>query len=194
MKLILPKPVIRIERWKYSRLFGVYVSNLGNFRDKEKNPIKPLVGENGYLTIKLKHGYMSAHRIVAATWLPQEDMFHLTVDHLDHNKRNNAVYNLEWVTKKENLTRAVADLVPSVTVTTPAPITGIKMFTDANYQHCIKEFSSSQEVAVYLKANISTFKGDDKVTVETITKKIAAFKDKHTYCGYYWQVVHTCNN
>lgn len=33
----------------------------------------------------------------------------LTVDHLDHNKRNNSVSNLEWVTKEENLHRAQID-------------------------------------------------------------------------------------
>ena len=35
----------------------------------------------------------------------------LTVDHLDHNKRNNSVENLEWVTRAENMRRARADYI-----------------------------------------------------------------------------------
>ena len=33
----------------------------------------------------------------------------MTVDHLDHNKRNNDIRNLEWVTEKENRERATRD-------------------------------------------------------------------------------------
>lgn len=36
-------------------------------------------------------------------------MEQLTVDHLDHNKRNNSVDNLEWVTRAENMRRARAN-------------------------------------------------------------------------------------
>jgi len=40
-------------------------------------------------------------------------MDNLTVDHLDHNKRNNCVDNLEWVTDSENKRRAKEDHLPS---------------------------------------------------------------------------------
>jgi hypothetical protein len=46
------------------------------------------------------------------TWRPTDDAENLTVDHLDHNKRNNSVDNLEWVTQEENLRRASVDLLP----------------------------------------------------------------------------------
>jgi hypothetical protein len=45
------------------------------------------------------------------TWRPTPEAEILTVDHLDHNKRNNALDNLEWVTAEENLRRAQRDLV-----------------------------------------------------------------------------------
>jgi hypothetical protein len=47
--------------------------------------------------------------------MPTEDMDNLTVDHLDHNKRNNCIDNLEWVTESENKRRAVNDHLPSAT-------------------------------------------------------------------------------
>ena len=40
-------------------------------------------------------------------------MEELSVDHLDHNKRNNALYNLEWVTVAENQRRAAEDYIPA---------------------------------------------------------------------------------
>jgi hypothetical protein len=42
-------------------------------------------------------------------------MDNLTVDHLDHNKRNNSIDNLEWVTESDNKRRAVNDHLPSAT-------------------------------------------------------------------------------
>ena len=43
------------------------------------------------------------------TWEPIPNAEDLTVDHKDHNRRNNAVSNLEWVTREENLLRAEKD-------------------------------------------------------------------------------------
>ena len=87
----------------------MYVSNLGHCRDVHRQSIPQYVSENGYMTVQTAHGYSFVHRIVMKTWHPVVDMDHLTVDHLDHNKRNNSMYNLEWVTRNENLTRARND-------------------------------------------------------------------------------------
>lgn len=43
------------------------------------------------------------------TWCPIPNSEEMTVDHLDHNKRNNDIRNLEWVTEKENHKRAAND-------------------------------------------------------------------------------------
>jgi hypothetical protein len=51
----------------------------------------------------------SVHRIVMETFRPIEGK--MTVDHLDHNKRNNSLDNLEWVTREENQVRAEQDIV-----------------------------------------------------------------------------------
>jgi hypothetical protein len=45
------------------------------------------------------------------TWRPTANAENLTIDHLDHNKRNNALTNLEWVTREENVRRAEADYI-----------------------------------------------------------------------------------
>lgn len=112
MKVILPKININIERWKYNKDYEIYVSTLGNFKDKNKKtlPLKIHSGK-GYVMIPTPHGIKAAHRLVMLTFKPDKNASELTVDHLDHNKRNNSLANLEWVSVKENLQRAQRDLV-----------------------------------------------------------------------------------
>lgn len=62
--------------------------------------------KNGYLSyqISLKNGKKKrfyAHRLVAKAFIPNPDD-KAEVNHIDGNKMNNHVYNLEWVTPKEN--------------------------------------------------------------------------------------------
>lgn len=116
---MLPKIHIEVEKWRFNKNYNLYVSNMGNFKDKSKEDIKLMVEKGGYLQVPVcnnKQGkikYLQAHRVVMETWCPQQNMWKdkLTVDHLDHNKRNNKAKNLEWVTKQENQKRAVKDMV-----------------------------------------------------------------------------------
>lgn len=112
MKLMLPKMHFELEKWKFNKEYGIWVSNLGNFKDKYKNPIpKKIYEANGYYSVKTACGNKLAHRIVMYTWCPIADREAFTVDHIDHNKRNCRVSNLEWVTREENIIRAKNDIV-----------------------------------------------------------------------------------
>ena len=53
------------------------------------------------------------------TWKPIPDAENLTVDHLNHNKRDNSVANLEWVTFTENQTRASRDQIKTISIFSP---------------------------------------------------------------------------
>ena len=111
---MLPKFHFVIERWKYNPTFELYVSNMGHIRNKSKADIAPKVAPSGYLSVKVGgsiNGYMLLHRVVMLTWKPTPEAENLTVDHLDHNKRNNALSNLEWVVAEENQRRAQEDQV-----------------------------------------------------------------------------------
>ena len=108
-RIILPRFIFKVERWKWNKEYRTYVSNMGHFMDEHKKIIPIRVNQNGYVGILTPYGFMSAHRLVMRTWRPTANMENLTVDHLDHNKRNNSVENLEWVTKAENMKRARAD-------------------------------------------------------------------------------------
>ena len=113
---MLPTFKLSIERWRFNKDFGVWVSNKGNFRNKYKKPLPKRINQSGYVSIKVdctSRNVMYAHRLVMLTWRPTDEAENLTVDHLDHNKRNNAVDNLEWVTAVENRKRAAADHLTS---------------------------------------------------------------------------------
>ena len=88
---------------------GLYeVSNLGRIRRGERIK-KPHIDHGGYLTVQLsKHSKMKClkvHRIVALAFI-QNPENKRTVNHIDGNKQNNCVENLEWATHSENISHA----------------------------------------------------------------------------------------
>ena len=114
MKFVLPTIKIKIEKWKFNKEYKVWVSTEGNFKNKHRQPSRLLVNNSGYIAIETCKGLRTAHRLVLKTWRPTLNMDALTVDHKNHNKRDNRLCNLEWVTQEENVIRAEQDLAPQV--------------------------------------------------------------------------------
>lgn len=115
---MLPTLKIVFERWKFNPKYNLYVSTEGRVKTKDGEPKKVRTGSDGYLSVSFinengKTKYVFLHRLVLSTWKPREDMEQLTVDHLNHNKRDNSLSNLEWVSKEENLLRAEKDRISS---------------------------------------------------------------------------------
>lgn len=95
------------EIWKripISQFPDYEVSNFGRVR-RGKFIRKPVATHSGYLEVKLynhcRHRGYFIHRLVAMAFLPNEDLS-LDVNHIDGNKTNNRVDNLEWCTRSEN--------------------------------------------------------------------------------------------
>ena len=59
----------------------------------------------GYSMVNLPKT-IKVHRLVAMTFIPNEDGKE-QINHIDGNKKNNRVENLEWVTAKENVNHEV---------------------------------------------------------------------------------------
>lgn len=92
---------IFVERWKYNKNYQVYVSTEGRVKDKNKN-LLTLVPTNGYMSCIIEDSSPKlVHRLVMETFKPTTDKG-LSVDHIDHNKRNNSLKNLRWLPFKEN--------------------------------------------------------------------------------------------
>lgn len=123
MRFILPSLNLRMERWKWNEEHRVYVSTLGHFKNEHKQNLPIKIDHNGYVRVKtnVNTAYL-AHRLVMLTWRPIAGSELLTVDHLNHNKRDNSLLNLEWVSVEENQRRAKADQVPASLIKEP-PLT-----------------------------------------------------------------------
>lgn len=103
--------IINFEKYRWNKDYGVYVSNLGHFKDRYKRLLPVKINLSGYVVIKTEKGYISAHRLVMYTWRPIPNAENMTVDHLNHNKRDNSLKNLEWIDRLENQRRACEDIV-----------------------------------------------------------------------------------
>ena len=63
-------------------------------------------GKKGYLRVSSRiHGVMLVHRLVALTWIQNPDALPV-INHIDGNKENNRIENLEWCTQSYNMKHA----------------------------------------------------------------------------------------
>lgn len=106
-----PRLHITIERWKFNEQYKVWVSNQGHVLDNQKQPVKILTSSKRYMVCKINKEFVPAHRLVLMTWRPCEEMYSLTVDHINSNPRDNRLCNLEWVTEEENKRRAIGNFI-----------------------------------------------------------------------------------
>ena len=83
------------------------VSNDGQVRNKRTGHIlKPLLNrENGYARVSLNGQRCYIHRLVAQAFY-DNSRTDMDVNHIDGNKLNNNIANLEWSTRKENVKHA----------------------------------------------------------------------------------------
>ena len=104
------------ERWKkVPELNNVKVSSLGKVKIDGKI-IRPKVNMKGYFVIEYGDKLYSVHRLVAKAFLKHNLNRYDTIDHLDQNKRNNSLSNLEIVTQEENIRRANANQIQDLSV------------------------------------------------------------------------------
>ena len=91
---------------------GFYqVSPFGEVRNaRTKRVLKPLLYKNGYHVVRLrKNGevkQMLVHRLVATTLIENKNPKLTVVRHIDGNKLNNQVNNLEWTSIGRNVSKS----------------------------------------------------------------------------------------
>ena len=89
-----------------------YVTSQGDVVNAYGNTLAPVINKKtGYKTVSLwknnKGSSKTIHRLVALTYLTNPNNLP-EVNHIDGNKLNNHVDNLEWVTRSENMIHAYA--------------------------------------------------------------------------------------
>lgn len=90
------------------------VSNLGRVFSKKTNRVlKPVKNGSGYLKVDLcKSGGVypkKVHRLVLSAFCPTLDST-LEANHINGIKTDNRIYNLEWVTRSENIRHSAHQL------------------------------------------------------------------------------------
>ena len=93
---------------------GIYqISNMGRVKSFHKNReriLKNAIGTTGYYYVQLYKNCAfkneKVHRLVARAFTPNPSNLPC-VNHIDSNKLNNCIKNLEWCTHGENITHAI---------------------------------------------------------------------------------------
>lgn len=105
------KPVVGYE--------GIYeVSNMGRIKSLERmgtagTPVHEKLlhpyreKHKGYMVVCLRKNNKASvkkiHRLVAEAFIPNDNLFTDTVNHIDEDKTNNRVDNLEWMSNGDNV-------------------------------------------------------------------------------------------
>ena len=173
-----------IEIWKdvvgYEGLYEV--SNFGNVRSIAHGRIKtlkPQKRQHGYLSVFLygKGGnernfrQCSVHRIVAEAFIPNRENLP-EVNHIDENKQNNRVDNLEWVSHKGNCS-------------TPSLVSRHKERQNKcpNFHKSVEQYTKDGEyIATYYSAREA-----QRVTGVGYSNISSSIKEHRTAGGYYWR-------
>lgn len=170
-----------IEEWKDIKNFSNYqASNLGNIKSKKHNYTRKdgisgirkekilsnkITDKSKYINVVLKNNdgnpiNLNVHSIIAETWILKDDN-NLIVNHIDGNKHNNCVDNLEWVTYGNNLKHAYEK---SLRFANKKPCKIVDSQRCERFYDSVKELSESEDL-----------------NYQTVTASVS--KDTYLQCG-----------
>jgi hypothetical protein len=95
-EVIRKHPTLGIEVSSYGRV------NIPATKNSKEHWTLGCINKKGYSVVMLCKKLYYVHRLIAQTFIKNENNFPL-VDHIDRNKRNNHVENLRWATSKMNI-------------------------------------------------------------------------------------------
>ena len=93
---------------EYKKIYNLIVFENGTIYREFKTKcklFKPIAGGSGYCQITVNDKVISVHRLIMEAFNGKSD---LTVDHIDGNKLNNSLDNLQYLTREENLIKSIA--------------------------------------------------------------------------------------
>ena len=152
------------------------IDDMGKIRNiNTGNYIKINKNHNGYMRVSLmkKGGGTTSiqyHRLLMMLFKPVENMEKLQINHIDGNKENNVLNNLQWVTSQENIHHAIK--------------TGLTDFSylqgeKTNFSHYTEK--DAKLVIDLLKSNKYTDKEISKITGFPVRNFIAKIRRKETW-------------
>lgn len=176
------------ELWKDIKGFENYqISNFGRIKSKERmvenatrkylkpeKIIKTHVMKVGYLAVVLrdkqqKNHLLKIHRLVAEAFIPNPYNFP-QVNHIDGNKANTRVDNLEWCTPSQNTRHAIEN--------------GLRRkCTNKNTQRIYQINCDTKEIKCIHETFVEAARNMGCNSVGSI---YSACTSKRDYCGYFW--------
>ena len=166
------------EIWKpiknYEQLYEI--SNYGSVRSLYTGKImKSRIGRDGYIRIPLskngKHEFL--HRLLAVAFIPNPD--HLPeVNHINENKMDNNLSNLEWCTHKYNSNYG----------------TRLSRMAASNHEPVIQYTKDGREIARYA----SQKEAMEKTGIQSRHISCCCKGKRKTTGGYVWRYAKTASN
>lgn len=180
---------INKEIWKVIDNFSNYeVSTFGNIRNKTTKRILRPSDKGGYLVLSIKNNSgnyksMKVHRIVALNFISNPTNKY-TVNHIDHNKLNNNLINLEWATTteqnnhKRKVKKEIQELISS------RPIWRIDKDTNEKIEYYKTIRSAAQWVFDNNLTSVKEFNNGN--SIKTKISAVAQGRRQTTF-GYKWE-------
>ena len=155
------------------------ISNIGNVYNSETRKILKATekyrkgGRSKYIVVNLAVGEervkCPVHRLVGLAFLPIPKKYakkglsynDLVINHIDGHKWHNVVYNLEWVTQRENMKHAKENNLlnppkgekhPFTTITEKEAIEICELFMKGeSYKSIMKKYNASKRSLIHMK-------------------------------------------
>lgn len=149
---LIKDPDLEGEIWKpypYNKIYKV--SNIGRVRGRGGKILHPATHRQGYLWLKIGNRHCLVHRLVAETFIPNPDN-KSTVNHINANKADNRVENLEWATQSENNRHALN--------------LHLRYFTKRMWENCTKGYKLSKRQVDDIKSKYDNGTSQFKIAEE----------------------------
>lgn len=154
--------------WKKHPLYNILVSNKADiisFPNSGHNFYKVICTfkrYDGYKQIRIDNKNKYVHRIVAETFIPNPNNYP-EINHIDENKSNNNVNNLEWCTRDYNTSYSISKKIEQI---------------DINTGKVIKIWDSANQAAKFYNGS--------SLNILNVCKNIYKY---NTAYGYFWRFV-----
>ena len=145
------------------------VNKLGEIKNKNtENILKPIPNTKGYMNVNILGISPFIHRLVASTFLINpNDKVYSVVNHIDHNKSNNRLDNLEFTTFADNANKDSGK--------------SLKVSNNKLVKYIAIEPNTGEEVFTITKYNNPD--NYNLIAIRTTIRK----GENHTYKGYIWK-------